>query len=280
MERRSTIAGDHPPNPASQCEMPMCFDDDSRPPIRSIAGGALDSGELTISAADGNRFLAFRARPAAPSGAGVLILPDNRGLHPYYRDLALRFAENGIDALAIDYFGRTAGIGQRPPDFDPSPHLAEVRWAQLSGDIAAGVAELRVAEGGAIPSLFTTGFCFGGRLSFLAATLGLELAGVIGFYGVPVGAGRSDIPAPVDLATQIAAPVLGLFGGADPVITPEAVARFDAALVSANVDHELISYPDAPHSFFDKKAAENAEASQDAWARTLDFIRSRTAPPG
>jgi len=135
----------------------MCFDDDSRPPVRPIAGGALDSGEVTISATDGNRFLAFRARPAAPSGAGVLILPDNRGLHPYYRDLALRFAENGIDALAIDYFGRTAGIGPRPPDFDPGPHLAEVRWAQLSSDITAGLAELRIAEGGAIPSLFMIG---------------------------------------------------------------------------------------------------------------------------
>src|SRR5438128_12567302 len=91
----------------------MCFDFDSHPPIQPIAGGALDSKELALTGADGNRFAAFLARAAEPSGRGVIILADVRGLHPYYEELALRFAEIGVNALAIDDFVRTAGVGRR-----------------------------------------------------------------------------------------------------------------------------------------------------------------------
>ncbi len=103
----------------------MCFDLDSHPPIAPIAGGALDGMPLMLTAADRNRFAAFRARAADPSGAAVVILPDVRGLHPYYEELALRFAENGIDALAIDWFGRTAGPEPRGEGFDHSPHVLQ-----------------------------------------------------------------------------------------------------------------------------------------------------------
>jgi carboxymethylenebutenolidase len=100
----------------------MCFDLDSRPPIRPIAGGALDTERRVLIAADGTRVAAFVARASAPTGAGVVILPDVRGLHPYYEELALRFAEHGIDALAIDWFGRTAGLTARGDDFEYDPH--------------------------------------------------------------------------------------------------------------------------------------------------------------
>ena len=96
----------------------MCFDLDSRPPITPIAGGAMDHEHLTLTCADGNQLAAFRARASAPTGAGILILPDVRGLHPYYEELALRFAEAGVDAVAIDYFGRTAGVEPRDADFE------------------------------------------------------------------------------------------------------------------------------------------------------------------
>jgi carboxymethylenebutenolidase len=99
----------------------MCFDLDSRPPIAPIAGGALDSTELVLEADDGNRVRAFRARATTASGAGIVILPDVRGLHPYYEELALRFAEAGVDALAIDYFGRTAGTTARGDVFPQMP---------------------------------------------------------------------------------------------------------------------------------------------------------------
>ncbi len=101
----------------------MCFDHDSRPPIEPIEGGALDAGGIELVSADGTRFAAYLARAAEPSGAGIVILPDVRGLHAYYRELALRFAERGVDAIAVDYFARTAGIGDRGPGFD---------WARTS----------------------------------------------------------------------------------------------------------------------------------------------------
>jgi carboxymethylenebutenolidase len=202
----------------------------------------------------------------------MLVLPDIRGLYPFYEELALRFAEAGIDALAIDYFGRTAGTDPRSPEFESRPHVDRTTWAGLSADIAAGVAELRADRDDA--RVFAVGFCFGGRLAFDAATLGLGLAGVIGFYGVPVGP-RLDLPAPADVAAAIACPVLGLFGGADPGIPAEMIATFEGALSAANVPHELVTYEGAPHSFFDRKAAEFVDASEDAWRRVLAFVDAR-----
>jgi carboxymethylenebutenolidase len=257
----------------------MCFDLDSRPPIPPIAGGALDSTELVLEASDGNRFRAFRARAATPISAGIVILPDVRGLHPFFEELALRFAEHGVDALAIDYFGRTAGLTARDDAFEYMPHVGQVTWAGVSADVRAAAEHLRMEDEGRVDALFTTGFCFGGRLAFLTPTLGLELAGAIGFYGFPVGPGRGDIPAPVDLVDRIANPILGLFGEADQGIPQDAVRTFDEALTRAGVDHRLVVYPGAPHSFFDRKAEEFADASAAAWEETLTFVRGHTASP-
>src|SRR5436190_20466469 len=144
----------------------MCFDLDSRPPIVPIAGGALDSNELTLQASDGNRFRAFRARATDANGAGIVILPDVRGLHPFYEELALRFAENGVDALAIDYFGRTAGVSRRRDDFEHMPHVDQVTWPGVTADIRAAAENLRTQDEGRVDALFTVGFCFGGRLAY------------------------------------------------------------------------------------------------------------------
>ena len=256
----------------------MCFDPDSRPPIEPIAGGALDGMPLMLTASDRNRFAAFRVRASHSSGAAVVILPDVRGLHPYYEELALRFAENGIDALAIDWFGRTAGPEPREDGFDYMPHVTQTTWAGIAADLTAAVEEVSVPDGDrtAPTAVFTLGFCMGGRMSFLAGTSGLDLAGVMGMYGTLVGPWRNDAPAPVDVADRIGAPVLGLFGGADAGITPEAIASFDAALTAAGVDHRLETYPGAPHSFFDRKAAEFADASAAAWNEVLRFVADRT----
>ena len=256
----------------------MCFDLDSHPPIPPIAGGSLDQAPLVLTAADRNRFAAFRARAAEPNGAAVVLLPDVRGLHPYYEELALRFAEHGIDALAIDWFGRTAGPEPRDDAFDYGPHTTQTTWAGIRADIVAAVEEIGSPDDdrAAPTSIFTVGFCMGGRMSFLAATLGLDLAGVIGLYGTLAGPWRNDAPAPLDVASTFASPVLGLFGGADTVITPDAIAAFDAALSAAGVEHRLVTYPGAPHSFFDRKAAEFADASASAWSEILAFIDARS----
>ena len=252
----------------------MCFDADSRPPITPIAGGALDGSELTLTSADGTQFGAFAARAANPGGAGVVILPDVRGLHVYYEELALRFAEHGIDAVAIDWFGRTARTADRGGDFDFMPHVAQTRWGTLAADIRAGVAAVRTlrAPGEAATRVFAMGFCMGGRLTFLAGTLGLDLAGLIGFYGWPTGSSSSGAPAPADVAAEIEGPVLAIYGGADGGIGPDIRDTFDTALAVAGVEHRTVTYPGAPHSFFDRKDAEHAEASAAAWAEVLSFI--------
>jgi carboxymethylenebutenolidase len=257
----------------------MCFDLDSRPPIAPIAGGALDSRRLVLTAADGNRLAAFEARASAPTGGAILVLPDVRGLHPYYEELVLRFAEHGVDALAIDYFGRTAGAEPRPDTFEYRAHVDQTRWPGIEADIRAGTEALRQAGDGSARTLFSVGFCFGGRMSYLTATLGLGFTGVIGFYGWPAGVHYTGSPAPTDVAAQIRGSVLGLYGGADHGIPAETVSAFDDALTTAGVDHRVVTYPGAPHSFFDRKAAEFAEASASAWEETLTFIRERTAPP-
>jgi carboxymethylenebutenolidase len=250
----------------------MCFDHDSRPPIEPIAGGSLDSILVELEAADGNRLAAFRARPAAPTGRGVVILPDVRGLHPFYEELSLRFAERGVDALAIDWFGRTAGVSVRGPEFEHGPHVAATTWAGNAADIRAGVGALRNDD---IERVFTLGFCMGGRMSFLAATLGLGLAGVIGLYGTLEGPWRNDAPAPLDLLDEIASPVLGLFGGADESISAGAVRAFDRGLTERRVDHRIVTYRGAPHSFFDRKQAQFADASAAAWDEVTAFIEHR-----
>jgi carboxymethylenebutenolidase len=116
----------------------------------------------------------------------------------------------------------------------------------------------------------------GGRVASLSATLGLGLAGVIPFYGWPVGQSRG-MPAPADGADKIECDVLAIFGGADQGIDAAAREAFDQALDKANVKHKIVVYPNAPHSFFDRKAAEFAEASTAAWEETLQFIRRHTA---
>ncbi len=254
----------------------MCTSHDSRPPIEPISGAAIDAGPITLKSADGTEFRAYLARPEQSTGAGVLILPDVRGLHPFFEELALRFAERGIAALAIDYFGRTAGSEPRGEGFEHMPHVDQLGWDGLQGDIEAGVAHLRSVDP-APRSVLAVGFCVGGRLSSLSATLGLGLAGVIPFYGWPVGPGRGGTPAPADVVNRIECDVLAIYGEADTAIPKEARDAFDAALDKAGVKHETIVYPDAPHGFFDKRASDFADAASDAWDRVLAFIRRHTA---
>jgi carboxymethylenebutenolidase len=133
--------------------------------------------------------------------------------------------------------------------------------------VGAAVAYLR----GSCDAIFTVGFCFGGRHSWLSAAGGHGLAGAIGFYGRP-GLDSQGAPGPAQRADQLEAPILGLMGGADQGITADDVAAFEEALAAAGVEHELVTYEGAPHSFFDRKYEEFAEASEDAWRRVLAFI--------
>jgi carboxymethylenebutenolidase len=250
----------------------MCYGDEARPPLPPIRGAAGDAGSVTLTAADGTQVAAYAARAEQPGGPGMVILPDVRGLHPFFEELALRFAEAGVQAVAIDYFSRSAGTGRRPEGFDYEEHVRQMRADSIDADVAAAVAFLRSADGGSAERVYTVGFCVGGRISFVQAATQAGLAGVIGFYGWPVGAHRSGLPSPVELADRMKSPVLALWGGADHGIGSEVVAEFERALQAAAVEHRSITYPDAPHSFFDRKATEYANESEDAWRQMLAFV--------
>jgi carboxymethylenebutenolidase len=253
----------------------MCFDLDSAPPIPVISGGApVLSEDLTLEAADGTRFAAFLSLPDEPGPAGVVILPDVRGLYRFYEELALRFAERGYPAVAIDYFGRTAGVAKRDDDFPYPEHVAQTTPAGVQTDTRAAVELLRSPDGGSCTAIFAVGFCFGGRHAWLSAAGGHGLAGAIGFYGHP--GERNGVPGPTQRVGEIEAPILGLQAGADANILAEDNAAFDAALTGAGVEHEIITYDGAPHSFFDRKYEEFADASADAWERVLAFIARHT----
>lgn len=251
----------------------MCYDTHARPPLPPIAGGAATGERFTLTASDGTELAAFSARAErGPGGPGIVVLPDVRGLHPFYEDLALRFAESGTHAVAMDYFGRTAGVGWRDESFEFMPHVMQTRPDSIVADVAACVARLRSDEGGAATAVFTVGFCFGGGNSFVQATRGHGLAGVIGFYGRVKGRQPDDPGAPVKLVDAFACPVLGLFGGADQGIPVSDVQDFRRALDGAGVGNEIVVYDGAPHSFFDRSFTEHKDACDDAWRRILAFI--------
>src|SRR5712692_1783491 len=159
----------------------MCYTDDSRPPLPPISGAAADQGDLELTASDGNKFMSYFARASKPTGAGMVVLPDVRGLHQFYKELAQRFAEAGIDSVAIDYYGRTAGMGDRNHGFEYMPHLEKTTQEDIAADVAAAIAYLRSKDGGAVKSVFTTGFCFGGSSSWNQSALQPGLDGAIGF---------------------------------------------------------------------------------------------------
>jgi len=245
----------------------MCFDTDSEPPIPVIAGAAVSHDDLVLHAADGNAFAAFLARPDGPATTGVVILPDVRGLYRFYEELALRFAERGHQAVALDYFGRTAGTGKRDDEFDYPPHVDQTTDEGVQADTRAAVEHLRELG---CTSVFTVGFCFGGRASWVAAASGHHLAGAIGFYGSPTR--QRGGASPVERAADIVCPILALQAGDDQGITPDDNAAFERALTDADVEHEIVTYGSAPHSFFDRKQSDYADASDDAWRRTLAFV--------
>ncbi len=242
----------------------MCHEPDARPPAPPVSGEVAGAEPLTLTAEDGTEFTAFEAAPAGDARAAIVVLPDVRGLHPYYRALAERLAEAGYHALAIDYFGRTAGTEARGDAFDHQQHIASVTPEHVALDAAAAIDHLSTDFARAV---FTLGFCFGGGRSWALGADDLaregRLAGVMGFYGRP--------PMLVERAADIAVPILMLVAGDDRA-TPvaESLAAADAVRAHGG-DVEVHVYEGAPHSFFDRSFAEHAEACADAWTRILAF---------
>jgi carboxymethylenebutenolidase len=256
----------------------MCHQTAARPPFPPISGGAdpAEGRELVLTAEDGTGFSAYTARAVEAGGPGIVILPDVRGLHPFYVDLAHRFAEAGVHATAIDYFGRTAGVGIRGEGFDYDPHVDDCQPDTIAQDVAAAVQHVLSPDGGAANAVFTAGFCFGGRNSFNQASRGHGLNGVIGFYGRVAKRDEGDTNAPILFASSAQCPVLGLFGGADRGIPRDSVEAYGRALDEAGVHNEMVVYDGAPHSFFDRAFDRFKDQCDDAWRRMLRFMEANS----
>ncbi|MEA2461445.1 MAG: carboxymethylenebutenolidase [Actinomycetota bacterium] len=238
----------------------MCHTDDSRAPGPPDPGSVASHGPLVLEAADGNRFAAYRATPGSDGDRGIVILPDIRGLHPFYTDLAQRFAEAGFHSIAIDYFGRSAGVSERDESFEWQEHIPLVTPEHVRSDVGAATEALR--EDGAT-SIFTVGFCFGGGHSWRLAATELNLAGVIGFYGRPALL--------QEVVDHVRSPLLMLIAGADKATPLATFQEVDRELTRAGKEHEMHVYEGAPHSFFDRSFGEWKDACNDAWHRIAEF---------
>jgi carboxymethylenebutenolidase len=248
----------------------MCFEPESTPPIPPSEDVRTSTRRLVLEAPDGNHLRAFEAVGGGDGASAVVVLPDVRGLFTFYEELAVRLAEAGHDAVAIDYFGRTAGTGPRPDDFPYMEHVERTTHSGVAADVASAVNHLRSGMPGR--PVFTVGFCFGGSNSWFQAANRHGLAGVIGFYGHPERERPPGGGTVVSRVGEMTCPLLGLMAGDDPGIPPEVVAEFERALTAAGVEHELVTYPGAPHSFFDRRHDDFAGESADAWRRVLAFI--------
>src|SRR3954454_21588789 len=241
----------------------MCHDHDSRPPAPPRTGDVAERGTLTLTSADGTEFSAAYAAPAGPARAGVVILPDIRGLHPYYVALAERFAEAGLAAVAIDWFGRTAGVaeaGTREEDFDWQTHIPQTSPAGIDADTAARIEYLGSRTEPTLP-VVTVSFCFGGSQAWRQSAGDLDLAGSAGFYGKRGVVGEA--------ATAARRPVVMIIAGADAPTRVAAQLQLAATMRAAGADVDDVVYEGAPHSFFDRAYGEWAEACQDAWGHVL-----------
>jgi carboxymethylenebutenolidase len=252
----------------------MCHDPDSRPPAPPRIGDVAERGTLTLTAADGTDFSAAVALPAEPARVGVVILPDIRGLHPYYVALAERFAQAGLAAVAFDYFGRTAGLcdstGTRPDDFEFRPHVDATTDAAIDADLDAALTYLRGRTRADLP-VTTVGFCFGGSHSWRQSGGSLPVQGTVGFYGRPSRVG--------DAAGRAALPTLMLIAGADKATPVEESLALAETMRAAGAEVETAVYDGAPHSFFDRAFGDWQEACADAWGRIL-ALAERVAARG
>ncbi len=243
----------------------MCHDPESRPPAPPRIGVVSETGHLTLASADGTAFSAAYALPAATPNAAIVVLPDVRGLHGYYLALTERLAEAGYAAIALDYFGRTAGlVGDhgREEDFEFKPHIAATEPETIDADTAAAIREIRSRTSTSIP-VFTIGFCFGGSNAWRQSATSLDLVGGIGFYGRPELVG--------DAADHAAKPTLMLIAGDDMATSVPDQHALAGRMRAAGAEVVDVVFPGAPHSFFDRSYGDWAEACDEAWHQIIEF---------
>ncbi len=227
---------------------------------------------VSLETADGP-MECFEARPAEAARRAIVVVQEAFGVNGYIKRVTERFSGAGFDAVAPSFFHR-AGGGTAPYD-DFSQVLPLYEGLTDDGilmDLDAAIAHLR-SLGHPPEAIGVVGFCFGGRISFLAASR-RKLGAAVGFYGGGIVKAKfPQFPALVDESPNLATPWLGLFGDQDGGIPVEEVEALRTALAAAPVPTEIVRYEDAEHGFFcDERASFNPSASEDAWPRALDWF--------
>ncbi len=246
--------------------------------VKTSADG-LTVGEVTVMVGD-FKMPVYRAQPAGKNNLPVvLVISEIFGVHEYIADVARRFAKAGYLALAPELFVRQ---GDAQSYGEIAKLIAEVinkvSDAQVMGDLDATVAWAK-ANGGDASKLAITGFCWGGRITWLYNAHNPAVKAGVAWYGRLVGAPSALAPKnPLDLVGNLNGPVLGLYGGNDPGIPQDSVDKMKAALASgsgAAKKSEFVVYPDAPHAFHaDYRPSYRKEAADDGWKRCLAWLQS------
>ena len=242
----------------------------------------LVTGEVTIDV-NGFKMPAYRSAPAGKSDLPVvLVISEIFGVHEYIADVTHRLAQAGYMAIAPELFVRQG---------DPSEYgelaklqseiIAKVPDAQVMADLDATVAWAS-RNGGNAQKLAITGFCWGGRITWLYAAHQPQLKAGVAWYGRLVGNTTAQTPAhPLALASQLKAPVLGLYGAADTGIPLDTVEKMKAALAQgsgAAKSSEFVVYPEAPHAFHaDYRPTYRKAAADDGWQRMLNWFKKQGA---
>lgn len=234
-------------------------------------------GEFRMPTFDGT-ITAYYAAPEGQSGLPVvLVIQEVFGLHEHIRDVCRRFAKEGYFAVAVDLLERQGDCSQYS---DVQTLIKEVVSKapdeQVMADLDASVAWAR-AQGADTSRLAVTGFCWGGRITWMYAEHNPGLRAGAAWYGkLVVGHGPLQTRNPIDVADTLKAPVLGLYGGLDQGIPLDGVQRMQEALAKGN-EHArnsgIVVYPDSNHAFYsDYRASYNEPDAKDAWKRTLDWF--------
>jgi len=235
----------------------------------------LTAGEIKIPVADGE-IPAYRAMPAkGKSFPVVLVVQEIFGVHEHIKDLCRRFAKAGHMAIAPEMYARQGDVSKLTSINDIRPIVAKVPDAQVMSDLDAAVAYAKKSGSGNTAKLGITGFCWGGRIVWLYAAHNPNLKAGVAWYGRLVGTASELLPRhPVDVAAQLKAPVLGLYGAKDQGIPQDTVEKMRAAIKAANGKSEIIVYPEAGHGFnADYREGYNKEAAQDGWRRMQEWFK-------
>jgi carboxymethylenebutenolidase len=241
----------------------------------------LTAGEVQVKTKDGKEMAAYRAHPAAGSGFGtVLVVQEIWGVHAHIADMCRRFAKAGYYAIAPELYFRQ-GDPMKIPDVQQLLReiVAKVPDAQVMGDLDSCVTFAKGEGKADTGKLGITGFCWGGRITWLYAAHNPDLKAGVAWYGRVVGNASELTPKhPVDLAKDLKAPVLGLYGGADTGIPNDTVDKMRAALKEGSAaakKSEIHTYPDMPHAFnADYRPSYRKEAAEDGWKRCLAWFKA------